>query len=323
MRSRIKLGLVGFVFVSLTSLCLAVETTASFKGLGDLPGGASWSQAYGVSSDGSCVVGQSESESGYEAFRWTADEGMVGLGDLPGSSFKSMATGVSANGSVVVGWSRTASGESGDDAFRWTASGGMVNLGQTKACGVSNDGLVVVGFGNIGGYYNWAKAFRWVSGTGMSLIGDLPGGKPHSVAYGVSANGLAVVGYSGSASGNEAFRWTVNDGWVGLGDLPGGSFKSFAHAVSADGRIVVGYGTSASGYEAFRWEDLNNNGQSDPDEMLTLGDLLGDSMAYAVSADGSVIVGRGYSGAFIWDATNGTRYLKDVLISDYGLDLTG
>ena len=43
-------------------------------------------------------------------------------------------------------------------------------------------------------------------------------------------------------------------------------------------------------------------------------------------ADGSVIVGIGNTDlgdeAFIWDATNGIRNLRMVLITDYGLDLT-
>jgi len=64
-----------------------------------------------------------------------------------------------------------------------------------------------------------------------------------------------------------------------------------------------------------------------------LGHLAGgDFFSYArgVSADGSVVVGRGTSAsgsasgaeAFIWDTTNGMRHLKTAL-TDYGLDLTG
>jgi probable HAF family extracellular repeat protein len=76
---------------------------ASFQGLGDLPGGSFYSRAYSVSSDGSVVVGSSESASGWEAFRWTSGSGMSGLGDLPGGCFGSWAYGVSSDGSVIVG----------------------------------------------------------------------------------------------------------------------------------------------------------------------------------------------------------------------------
>ena len=73
-------------------------------GLGDLAGGELRSGAYGVSADGSVVVGlAAHRASGFEAFRWTSGGGMVGLGDLPGGSFSSDADGVSADGSVVVG----------------------------------------------------------------------------------------------------------------------------------------------------------------------------------------------------------------------------
>jgi len=125
-----------------------------------------------------------------------------------------------------------------------------------------------------------------------------------------------------SDSGREAFRWTQDGGMVGLSDLPGGNFSSRALDVSADGNVVVGVGHSASGYEAFRWTQDGG--------MVGLGDLPGGSFhsnAYAVSADGSVVVGFGDTDSgrepFIWDAANGLRNLKDVLVNDFGLDLTG
>ena len=52
--------------------------------LGDLAGGGTASIAWGVSADGSTIVGRGSSASGNEAFRWTQAEGMVGLGDLSG-----------------------------------------------------------------------------------------------------------------------------------------------------------------------------------------------------------------------------------------------
>src|SRR5690606_27676125 len=63
---------------------------ASFIPLGDLPGGDVYSMAYGVSADGSTVVGASRVAGGEEAFRWTSETGMVGLGDLPGGSYFSI-----------------------------------------------------------------------------------------------------------------------------------------------------------------------------------------------------------------------------------------
>src|SRR5262245_6588045 len=77
---------------------------ATFTGLGDLAGSYYYSVPYGISADGSTVVGKSESSTGTQAFRWTAGGGMVGLGDLPGGTTFSVANAVSADGSVVVGY---------------------------------------------------------------------------------------------------------------------------------------------------------------------------------------------------------------------------
>ena len=155
----------------------------------------------------------------------------------------------------------------------------------------------------------------------MVGLGSLPGGSG-SVARGVSADGVVVVGTSGSDLGDQAFRWTEADGMVGLGDLPGGSFFSSAKAVSSDGLVVVGISKSALGEEAFRWTQA--------DGMIGLGDLPGGTVygtASDTSADGSVVVGRGRTDkgdeAFIWDQTNSMRNLREVLINDYSLDLTG
>ena len=64
--------------------------------------------------------------------------------------------------------------------------------------------------------------------------------------------------------------------------------------------------------------------------MFDLGDLPGGAVygrAYGASADGSIIIGGSESGlgreAFIWDETNGMQSIKDVLVNNYGLDLTG
>ena len=108
-------------------------------------------QARAVSADGKVVVGSRFVErSGIEAFRWTAEEGVVGLGDLPGGDFDGEAFDVSADGTVIVGGSDSNLGGL-SEAFRWTANTGLVGLGalpggrDSVAYGISGDGLVVVG----------------------------------------------------------------------------------------------------------------------------------------------------------------------------------
>ncbi|NNL67210.1 MAG: PEP-CTERM sorting domain-containing protein, partial [Myxococcales bacterium] len=133
------------------------QNQPDFFGLGDLSGGAADSAAHAVSADGLVVVGESESGSGVEAFRWTDAGGMVGLGTLSGGDFFSTANGVSSDGSVVAG---TASNSDGGTAFRWTSGGGMVGLDQLGClavfvpcpdpaigAGISPDGQTVVGTG--------------------------------------------------------------------------------------------------------------------------------------------------------------------------------
>ena len=300
----------------------ALAQSTDFVPLGDLPGGIYSSAGLDISADGSAVVGQGSSASGYEAYRWTSISGMVGLGDLPGGAFNSEAMGVSADGTVVVGQS---SSTNGIEAFRWTSGAGIAGLGFlqggsafSQAYDVSDDGSVIVGGSEgIGGF----EAFRWTTGTGMVGLGDLPGGGFSSLAYGVSADGSVIVGQGSSTNGTEAFRWTSGAGMVGLGDLPGGVFQSFAYDVAADGLTVVGLSRTTLGSEAFRWTESTG--------MVGLGDLVGGSFgsaAYGVSADGSVIVGWsiGTNGnnAFRWTLPSGIESVA-ALLSEGGTDLTG
>jgi hypothetical protein len=81
-------------------------------GLGDLPGGAFYSHAFGVSADGSIVVGTSPSDLNSEAFLWNIEDGMMSLKyvleneyslDLTGWNLTS-ATAISDNGLNIVGY---------------------------------------------------------------------------------------------------------------------------------------------------------------------------------------------------------------------------
>src|SRR4051812_34218298 len=110
------------------ALCLVIPRTpkaASFRALGDLPGGTFASVATSVSADGSVVAGYSSTTNGYEAIRWTAATGLKGIGELPGGTFASFGNAISADGTTIVGNSQS---PSGDQAFRWTATDGMTGL---------------------------------------------------------------------------------------------------------------------------------------------------------------------------------------------------
>ena len=320
---------------------------ATFNGLGDLPGGIFLSGGITISNDASAVAvaGTSLSADGPtgEAFRWTEATGIVGLGDLPGGNFFSAAFGISADGSIVVGASISAASASAQppqsqtEAFRWTAETGIVGLGDLEGgefssfgFKISGDGSVIVGDSDstLG-----RQAFRWTAETEMQALGDLEGGEFSSVASSVSADGAVIVGSGTQDLGTEAFRWTEQTGLVGLGDLQGGNFFSRASDVSSDGLVVVGRSASTNsslegfpitdqrGTEAFRWTVETG--------MVGLGDLPGGnffSRAFAVSGDGSIVIGLSESElgqeAFIWDNINGMRSLTDVLTNEFSLDLS-
>jgi probable HAF family extracellular repeat protein len=224
-----------------------------------------------------------------------------GLGDLPGGSFESAANAVSADGRVIVGSSISAFGL---EAFRWE-DGVMTGLGdlpggdfESTAYGISLDGWVIVGrsSGASGG-----EAFRWEDGV-MNGLGDLPGGDFSSTARGASADGSVIVGISHVVGGWEAFRWEGGS-MEGLGDLPGGLFRSGAQSVSGDGEVAVGVGNTGDVLDLHGalWED---------DAIVGLGFLADrgpnapgawQSLAFAVSADGSVIVGTSDNWRCVFD----------------------
>lgn len=135
----------------------------------------------------------------------------------------------------------------------------------------------------------------------LAGLGDLAGGTRYSVATGVSADGLVVVGES-DAGNTTAYRWTTAGGMNALG-IPGS--YSAAYGISADAGVIVGHFDNGGHMEAFRWT---------PSGMTALG--VGGyttSQAMAVSADGATVVGgvhgAGQSKAFVWTEAGGLRLL--------------
>jgi probable HAF family extracellular repeat protein len=229
------------------------------------------------------------------------------LPQLPGSMQAGDAFAVSADGSTVVGTSHDGLT---NQAVKWTADGTvleLLNAGDSSyARGVAADGQTVAAYRNVAGP-GFQEALRWTETTGITNIGDLAGGPTGAGAYGVSDDGLVLVGSSFSDKGGEAFRWTAAEGMSALGDLPGLEYGGVAYGASRDGSVIVGYSRSFNGSEAFWWTTETG--------MVGLGDLPGGgffSEAYDVSDDGSVVVGRSSASsdridprAFRWTAQTG------------------
>jgi hypothetical protein len=132
------------------------------------------------------VAGGSVSSNGPEAFRWTAEAGMVGMGDLPGDVFWSEAFDVSADGSTAVGWSFSGPPTT-REAFVWTEAAGMHSLRDLlmsdfglklkdwtlfEATGISDDGLTIVGWGQspTPSFDAWIVKVPWL---GPCIHGDM------------------------------------------------------------------------------------------------------------------------------------------------------
>lgn len=298
----------------------AESSTATFTGVGDLPGGGFHSIAMGLSADGSTVVGRSTSASGPEAFRWVNGSTIEGLGDLAGGAFDSEAAAASADGSVVVGTS------DGDEpptsrAFRWTEASGMEAVPDFwigaalwhVAQDVTADGSIVAGwnyldfFGSLVGFNGWLI-------QGNSLVWDLetltptPDGQVLSPEVrAISADGSVWAGMAifDPNPNREGVVWTDGGSVVTFIDKGAGAEL---HGLSADGVTAVG----EVGGEAYAWTAAGG--------VVQLGDLAGGSFAssaFDASADGSVVVGYGTTDlgteAFVWDAANGMRHLGDLL----------
>jgi hypothetical protein len=172
------------------------------------------SRAFGVSSDGTVIVGDAEfpdpnnliSGLSRKAFRWTQASGFQNLGDLQPAGL-SIATAVTGDGTVVVGQATTNSGSS---AFRWVVPtppaqpvlqpiGPLPGHTQGVATAVSDNGKIVVGISNAtlmqygGPVLGWTQgtAFRWTQATGTKDLRQILSDS------GVVMTGITLVSVTG------------------------------------------------------------------------------------------------------------------------------
>jgi probable HAF family extracellular repeat protein len=267
--------------------------SGGMQDLGTL-GGIS-SEAFGISADGSVVVGYAvDSFDRPRAFRWTQATGLQDLGTLGGSG--AGAYNISWDGSVIVGWA--ANSANAARAFRWTQSGGMQDLGTlggvaSEAFNCSPDASFIVGRSRNSA--NQWRAFRWSALYGMEDLGDLGGN--WSEAWAVSPDGNAVVGRSRNVSNQfRAFLWGPPGFMIDLGTLGGNASEAFDIAGSIG--VVVGRSRDANGqWRAFRWtaDRGMENLQTLYAHVIGAGSELWE--VKAITEDGRYLVGWGLNGA--------------------------
>lgn len=255
---------------------------------GRATGETPFSEAYGVSGDGSRIVGIFFRAATREILPvlWRVTDGVIERGDVPGLGSGYTPSGISADGTIIV--AGTGTGAYLVDTTTGTSTpldslpDGWAGVQPT---GVSADGRVVVGSAQTSSGF---QAVRWDESNGWQAIASSASG-----AGAVSANGAVVVG----GMGGRAFRWDVAQGLTMLGDVSGADLGSTATGISADGSIAVGGYETAPGIEhALIWDATR--GLRSLDVVLAgLGvDLSGWEnleRATAISADGSRIVGYG------------------------------
>ncbi len=217
-----------------------------------------YTDAFGVSSDGSTIVGmQWWDYSHVEAYKWTQADSFTMLGMNGGQGSK--ALGVNADGSIVVGWDENSNFErravmwNPDSFYLGTLANPPSELGE--AHDISPNGLYIVG-GSDG------RAFVWTETGGMVDLN--PTGNQNDYADDVSDNKVIVGTYETSMIHNDGFVYTDENGFELIEDFfarnnvtygnPDWAYFDYCQAISRDGTVIAGSGyrtTTEAAYESW------------------------------------------------------------------------
>lgn len=198
------------------------------------------SQATGVTSNGSAIVGTmqgSESSPQTHAFRWTSASGSQDIAALGSSG---SVAGISADGTVIAGGYTPVATDYRQAPYRWDRNSGIKRLTTETgeggyATAISADGSTIVG--TLGG------AFRFTTNGGYSLMSLAGLTTPNATA--VNADGSVICG--GSQQGTWLWDET-NDARLLVDVLAsyGVDLSSWTTlvtmGVSSNGKILTGYG---------------------------------------------------------------------------------
>ncbi|MGC4090959.1 MAG: hypothetical protein QM756_24410 [Polyangiaceae bacterium] len=220
--------------------------------------------AYGMSGDGSCIVGDRMDHEGV-VWRQTGIStfGKSIVGQTAGPQ---RAHDASGDCKVVVGWALAPAATlgvvaEGSSEFALYPIGAVA---ATTALAVSSDGLVVVGWGTNNGD-GTRQAYRWTrTAPGKytaERLDDLAGGTVDGAAVDTNQDGSVVVGFGTTATATEPFIWDKTKGVRRLVDelasrgyeWPSTLQLDTVAAINPSGEYVVGTYTNPEGKpEAWR-----------------------------------------------------------------------
>lgn len=246
------------------------------------------------------IVGVSKALSALVALGGMASAGLaqtlIDLGIDPyWGTVTSTAEGINSDGTVVVGTTNLPN--SAPMPFKWTLAGGLVNMSCGWYCSgaaVDATGNTFVGSATVGGGPAYLGG-HWVGNTCATSLGSIAG-QLSAGATAISADSLTVVGnavFFNPLVGNYSrpWAWTQGGGMIQLPVPYAYGTAGTVNGVSANGGIVVGEtgAVSYTGYygQATYWDSTGYH------QMGLMTGSASNSIAYATSSDGSVIVGNG------------------------------
>ncbi|WP_077036963.1 PEP-CTERM sorting domain-containing protein [Pelomonas sp. KK5] len=307
------------LLVALAVPALAGAVTApqyTITDLGVVNAGQTYSQTFGVSSNGAYVVGRNLTADGvfgaWPTFIYNASTGMQGQAGLAGHDY-GWGYGVNNSG-VAVGVQATSTSGAGALPTMWV-NGSATQLklptGQTvgRAYDINNNGIAV---GSVGSDVNEVGViYNTVSGKTTQISALTAEGSYMQTAYGISDNGLVVgVGVDGG-NHNVALLYNMNNGAMTQLAMPaygGAANSTLAFNISPDGKYVVG--SSGWGTQPYVWSADTGAVVASLPAISSTGSLYGvNTSGWAVGNSGGV-----YSNPFL--VANGSTYLISDLISN-------
>jgi probable HAF family extracellular repeat protein len=212
--------------------------------------------AFDISADGAVVVGLAWNGCSADAFRWTANTGIVSLQVLGTPSNENppsnRATVISDDGRIAAGFAQNGAVDRSPAVWSADGTGFMLtpeNFDEPgEVLAIDGDGHTLAGqLGNDG--------FVWTVGTGVVRLARTPNALPSEPMFpnAMTADGALVFGGVGSSFFGipTAFVWSTDAGTRVLGEvaaaagiaIPANIVLSNVSGVSADGTVLLGNAT--------------------------------------------------------------------------------